>query len=1503
MKKKLLLMLCLLAAIRLMAQEDIFYENFGTNGYFRSPANTYTDYSSSSSMFSSDSILIQSYDPFSSYAGASGGSFAICGTSIGNDMGLIIISGINTADFTNIHLSFGAATWYGIASSYMDIYYSTDGSTWTQMDDNDLASGQYGDASWGYVTLNGVLPAVPNLRLKFNVTDAMQAVRFDDIKVSGVGADNTPPSQPAGLQVLYKTYNSIAMSWNASTDNVGIGYYNIYRDGILLTSATDNSVVLNYLAPGSTSDYTVEAIDLVENASAPSAPLQVTLDALPPDYKYDWQQAQATVLPDGSLEWNPKPFVYEPGSSVRYIDFENGNDSNDGSSQVTAWKHHPWDSNATGNAASASGIYTYVFKGGVVYRGTLTAKESGKPGDPIILTSDPSWGTGEAGIYGSVQFTNGWTQADATTAPNIPDPDKVWFRNVSLPDTKVVVETNGGQYNRVRVARTPNYQDTPDDPLKTWYSWTGKTKSNNVLLLTDSKNLTQPEVNYYKGGTVWSQEDVIVMCTVWGQTIQDYNPALHQITVNDQNFGGIKSRYFIENTPYLLDTINEFYYDKNAQRLFVRLEGEKNPNTTTIEVAKTDQLLNISGKHDIIVSGLTFGFTTANQVRYGYSDTRSAIRMTGSCRNIEIKNNKFVYVNGGISGQNSSSENLTSENITVSDNDLHVVDDLAIIFAENNGVYYRNMKIMRNRVYDNGARDLGRWYNSIPALMGNFRDGEVAGNIVDISWGNGLDYSWGKSSGDSRDIPFIRGMIYQNQASNTLIGTNDYGGIESWQGGPAFCFNNASHNASGYKHYNNSSIGYTYYFDGAFKQIVFNNIASGVSHNRNAASIMQVLGFYNIYAQNTGYNTNVFFEAATGNLALNGYNTYLGNIGDNVSTFFDHKINTSYIPFEAYGHNVSSTLPFAGRIESGGSLMNLSDFSDDLKSYKSQLSQTGWNATLPVLEDAASHNFSLKTNGEAIDRGVKFFTAFPLSAVVGEWDFIKHPADPSVIMGENFYMTSEFTNRESYQNVPKNNLTVHNVTDTSFIKGTLEDWTTGALQFDGQTIWCSVTDADTRSTVCNNVDMTTNSFILEMFLRPDSAFTDGVLIAKHDNTNGYELGIDGSGKPVMTLFSGGSAAASLIGLDVINDGKWHHLLAEINRAGIINLYVDGQVSNGVSAGTVPADDVSLTNTADLLIGKNEEGHFFKGSIDFLRISKGLLSDAKTTIGELYTWETDGPFLYDISGKAPEGQRDAGAIESGSKPCQLSVDPLNLSFDETSSSQVVTVGSYQGFSIIGNTGEFYTTDATENSVSVTVDENLFAVPRSGDITIYGCNESAVVTVDQSAAPCVFETGVDTVWFSSNPETFTFKVTTNDDFTVKRSDSFFSIKKVPTGDSVQVSVNENTTVNERRGEITVTGCGGTKVVSVIQDAGPNSVYNYLPAGMEIYPNPVSTGILNVTLPDMNRTYTVRITDLAGRVIMEKMLQGGRNSVELTTGPGTYILRIMSKDNDVETKLIVL
>ena len=152
---------------------------------------------------------------------------------------------------------------------------------------------------------------------------------------------------------------------------------------------------------------------------------------------------------------------------MRYVDFSSGRDDNDGSSKNVAWKHHPWDPKATGKAAACKGIHTYVFKRGVTYRGSLVAKESGQRGNPIRLTSDPSWGAGEAVLSGA-ETVGGWKKG--ATHKNIPDAGKVWWADLNYLPRYVWVVDQQGKVTNVPIARTPNWKvSDPEDVMSEWW--------------------------------------------------------------------------------------------------------------------------------------------------------------------------------------------------------------------------------------------------------------------------------------------------------------------------------------------------------------------------------------------------------------------------------------------------------------------------------------------------------------------------------------------------------------------------------------------------------------------------------------------------------------------------------------------------------------------------------------------------------------------------------------------------------------------------------------------------------------------------------------------------------------------------------------------------------------------------------------------------------------------------------------------------------------------------
>ena len=91
----------------------------------------------------------------------------------------------------------------------------------------------------------------------------------------------------------------------------------------------------------------------------------------------------------------------------------------------------------------------------------------------------------------------------------------------------------------------------------------------------------------------------------------------------------------------------------------------------------------------------------------------------------------------------------------------------------------------------------------------------------------------------------------------------------------------------------------------------------------------------------------------------------------------------------------------------------------------------------------------------------------------------------------------------------------------------------------------------------------------------------------------------------------------------------------------MTIYVDGKAD---AAGGPPAPG-SLANGADFYVGGTPAGGCLNGAIDYARVSLGSLADARTTIGELYAWQFNGPFLRDFAGNPVNGKRrDAGALE-------------------------------------------------------------------------------------------------------------------------------------------------------------------------------------------------------------------------------------------------------------------
>lgn len=91
--------------------------------------------------------------------------------------------------------------------------------------------------------------------------------------------DTQAPTTVTNLAVSEKTSNSVSLTWNAATDNVGVTSYDIYMNGSLKTNITSTSATITSLNPSTNYSFYVKAKDAAGNASTNSSTVSATTNA------------------------------------------------------------------------------------------------------------------------------------------------------------------------------------------------------------------------------------------------------------------------------------------------------------------------------------------------------------------------------------------------------------------------------------------------------------------------------------------------------------------------------------------------------------------------------------------------------------------------------------------------------------------------------------------------------------------------------------------------------------------------------------------------------------------------------------------------------------------------------------------------------------------------------------------------------------------------------------------------------------------------------------------------------------------------------------------------------------------------------------------------------------------------------------------------------------------------------------------------------------------------
>ena len=157
---------------------------------------------------------------------------------------------------------------------------------------------------------NGIIPGI-NYEFKVRAFDgAGNRSDFSNYLFAMTPFDTTPPSAPSGLTATLVTTSQIDIIWNASSDNVGVVKYEVYKDGIKENSVSNGvtSYSFPYLTQKTKYSFSVRALDAVGGTSTMSEIFSTTTrSVIPPPESPTGLTAKTISASQVNLSWNSPP--------------------------------------------------------------------------------------------------------------------------------------------------------------------------------------------------------------------------------------------------------------------------------------------------------------------------------------------------------------------------------------------------------------------------------------------------------------------------------------------------------------------------------------------------------------------------------------------------------------------------------------------------------------------------------------------------------------------------------------------------------------------------------------------------------------------------------------------------------------------------------------------------------------------------------------------------------------------------------------------------------------------------------------------------------------------------------------------------------------------------------------------------------------------------------------------------------------------------------------------
>ncbi len=499
-------------------------------------------------------------------------------------------------------------------------------------------------------------------------------------------------------------------------------------------------------------------------------------------------------------------------SGTYYVDFDSGSDTNDGRSTLTAWKHAPGDTNATGNAKSTVLVAgnTVLFKGGVVYRGNIVIPASGTASTPITYKGD-GWGTSKAIIDGSTSITSAWTRcASAADCGGNPNYANIYYTQAPAGYTSF----DKGLYQDgafLWYAQDPNpvepfYYDSKDLNTYRIIPLGSATLKITRTSITDSRYFTQLDPNYWNDAyvIVWREGNYMSVSKV-----RSYTPLANTITFDDLGaniYTTFDTHYAVLNHLSVLDRPGEYVYSDTG-RIYLWPSDSGTPASHTISYPVLDAGI-YSTKSNVVIEGLVVRafkngiyldnspsnvIVRNNDVKYLKSNDWYAIRLQGTDllaegntvtdsqrsvgilaggSNIIVRNNYvsrtsrqgiwFMGVNYGqivgntvddIRGTHSNavSAYLSNKDILIANNKISRAQNAFTVHGDDANPTLVNNVTLYNNLVDGPADSWGHHLNTLTLVNNTFPSGfNVYSTDINVSLINNIFNGGGGRTGDTR---------------------------------------------------------------------------------------------------------------------------------------------------------------------------------------------------------------------------------------------------------------------------------------------------------------------------------------------------------------------------------------------------------------------------------------------------------------------------------------------------------------------------------------------------------------------------------------------------------------------------------------------------------------------------------------------------------------------------------------------------------------------------------